>query len=149
MRWPAQVKAGSKWDQPVCQTDLLATFSEMLEQPLPDAAGEDSFSFFAAMMGQQSESPRTPMIHHSSGGDFAIRDGKWKLVMEGGKQKRALFDIESDPSEKQNVIGQHPEVTKQLVAKITKIIRSGRSTKGEPQANDTGWWQNLTWMEKW
>ena len=149
VRWPARVKAGSKWDQPVCQTDLLATFSEMLQQPLPDTAGEDSFSFFSALMGQQSDSVRTPMIHHSSGGDFAIRDGKWKLVMEGGKQKRALFDLESDPREKKNVLDEHPEVAEKLVAEISEIIRSGRSTMGEPQPNDTGWWGNLTWMEKW
>ena len=149
VRWPAKVKADGKYDQPVCQTDLLATFSEMLEQPLPDTAGEDSVSFFPALMGKPTDSIRAPMIHHSSGGDFAIRAGKWKLVMEGTKQKRALFDIESDPSEKKNVIGKHPDVTQRLVAHITNIIRNGRSTEGEPQPNDTGWWSNLVWMEKW
>ena len=149
VRWPRRIKGGSRWDQPVCQTDFLATFAEMLKEPLPETAGEDSCSFFSVLTKQQSEFPRAPMIHHSSGGDFAIRAGKWKLVMEGTRQKRALFDLESDPREEQNVIGKHPEVTQQLVAKITKIIRSGRSTQGAPQANDTRWWENLVWMEKW
>jgi arylsulfatase A len=149
IRWPAKVEAGSKFEQPVCQTDLLATLCEMLEQPLPDSAGEDSFSFFGPLTGTPATSARTPIIHHSSGGGFAIRDGKWKLVMEDGRQKRELYDLASDPRERRNVIGQHPEVSEQLVAKITTIVQSGRSTAGEPQPNDTGWWSNLSWMEKW
>jgi arylsulfatase A len=36
IRWPAQVKAGSKWNRPVCQTDLLATVAEMLGKRLPE-----------------------------------------------------------------------------------------------------------------
>ncbi len=149
VRWPAKVKPGSKWNQPVCQTDLLATLSEMLGQTLPDSAGEDSASFFPALTDAQTDALRVPMIHHSSGGGFAIRAGKWKLVMEAGRQQRALYDIDSDPSEKNNVIGNYPDVTERLVARITKIIRSGRSTAGEPQPNDTQWWSDLVWMEKW
>ena len=149
VRWPGVVEAGSKYEQPVCQTDLLATLSEMLNQRLPHSAGEDSFSFFGPLTGKQSDSDRPPIIHHSVGGRFAIRDGKWKLVMEGGSQKRELYDIQSDPRERKNLIGKHPDVTEKLVAKITKIILNGRSTKGEPQPNDTGWWSNLVWMKKW
>ena len=121
----------------------------MSAQPLPDSAGEDSVSFYQALLGQSAETNRAPMIHHSSGGDFAIRDGKWKLVMESGKKKRELYDIESDPRERKNVIDQHPDVSKQLLEMLTQVVRSGRSTEGEPQPNDTGWWKNLTWMEKW
>ena len=121
----------------------------MLEQPLPDTAGEDSVSFYSALLGKPTDSPRPPIIHHSSNGDFAIRSGKWKLLMEGTKQKRALFDLESDPSEEKNLIGEHPDVTSRLVAKITNIVRHGRTTEGEGQPNDTDWWENLVWMEKW
>lgn len=149
VRWPAKVKAGSQWDQPVCQTDLLATFCEMLDSSLPEDAGEDSFSFYCSLVGRQAKGPRPPMIHHSFIGDFAIRDGKWKLVMEGKKQKRALYDLESDPSEKNDVLQNHPDVTEKLVAQITEIVSSGRSTEGAPQPNDTPWWENLVWMEKW
>ena len=121
----------------------------MLGQPLPDSAGEDSVSFYSVLLGQSPSSDRAPIIHHSIGGDFAIRDGQWKLVMETGKKERELYNIESDPSEKKDVIDQHPDIANQLVEKINKIILDGRSTEGKPQPNDTGWWKNLRWMEKW
>jgi len=149
VRWPAKVKAGSKFDQPICQTDLLATLSDILEQPLPDSAGEDSFSFFPALVEQHADSIRPPVIHHGVSGRFAIRDGKWKLVLEDKRRKRELYDISSDPRERKNLIAEHPDVAEELLTKITNIVRDGRSTQGEPQPNDTPWWSDLTWMEKW
>jgi arylsulfatase A len=89
------------------------------------------------------------MIHHSMQGGFAVRDGKWKLVMEQGRrQKRELYDLESDPSETTNVIADHKDVEARLVSSISKIIRNGRTTAGAPQPNDTPWWDDLGWMDK-
>ena len=149
VRWPAKVKGGSVCDRPICQTDLLSTFAEMSGKSLPDTAGEDSASFYPMLIGEPVETNRVPMIHHGVNGRFAIRDGKWKLVMEKGKHKRELYDLESDPREKRNVIEKHPSVTNSLVDQISQIIRNGRSTAGEAQPNDTGWWDSLGWMEKW
>lgn len=149
VRWPAKVTGGSVCDQPVCQTDLLATFAEMSGQKLPDSAGEDSASFYPILTGQSTETNRVPMIHHGIRGRFAIRDGKWKLLMEKGRHKRELYDLESDPSEKHNVLDEHASVANQLVEQISQIVRNGRSTPGQPQPNDTGWWDSLGWMEKW
>lgn len=153
LRWPARVKAGSTCDTAVCQTDLLATLGEIVGQKLPDSAGEDSFSFLPALdaptSGTASANDRPPIIHHSAQGGFAVRDGKWKLVMESKRQKRELYDLSVDPGETKNVITDHPDVATELVAKISKIIGDGRSTAGTPQPNDTGWWSDLVWMKKW
>ena len=87
VRWPAQVKAGSVWVDPVCQTDVLATFADIVGAKLPADAAEDSVSFHAALTGK-AQPPRLPLIHHASNGRFAVREGKWKLVMEHGKTQR-------------------------------------------------------------
>jgi len=39
-RWPGKVKANSTNDQLVCLTDLMATCSEILKQPLPETCGQ-------------------------------------------------------------------------------------------------------------
>lgn len=148
VRWPAKVPGGSIHNQPVCQTDLLATLAEMLGHPLADNAGEDSFSFYTGLLGGEQTSQRPPLIHHSAQGGFAIRSGKWKLVLERGRQKRELYDLENDPSETKNVIAKHPTVASELVDAISAIVRDGRSTEGAPQKNDTPWWDHLEWMEK-
>lgn len=149
VRWPARVSAGSQCTSPVCQTDLLATVADIVGADLPDSAGEDSVSFYGPLTGDPANVSRAPIIHHSAGGGFAIREGKWKLVMESGRQQRELYDLSVDPSETNNLLDRHPEVASDLVAKISHIIRSGRSSKGTPQANDTAWWSNLEWMEPW
>jgi len=151
IRWPAVVKAGSKWSQPVCQTDLLATFAQMTGQSLPANAGEDSLSFYAVLKGarENSVAPRVAMVHHGMQGRFALRARQWKLVMEDARRgKRELYDLSKDPSEATNVIARHPDVAARLVAKLTSIVRNGRSSIGPVQKNDTPPWKELIWMRE-
>ena len=164
MRWPAAIKAGSRCDEPVSQTDLLATFADMLGVELPDNAGEDSYSVLPAMRGQDYPKPlRGPLIHHSASGYFAIRDGRWKLNMlrgsggslapklvepKPGELPFELYDLRADIREEHNVAAKHPDVVKRLKERITGIISTGRTTEGKPQPNDRLWWKQLTWMEE-
>ena len=148
IRWPAGVaKPGRSYDGPVCQTDLLATFAELLGAKLPAAAGEDSQSFLQVLK-EDTTLERVPMIHHSSSGGFAIREGRWKLVMEAKKSQRELYDLASDPGESNNVIAEYPEVAKRLRQTLTRIVVNGRSTPGDPVSNDTGYWSDLSWMNE-
>ena len=148
VRWPAKVKAGSKWDRPVCQTDLLATFAEMLGTKLPDNAGEDSVSFYRALTGQPAPE-RLAMIHHGVQGRYAVREGKWKLIMEDGRKsaKRELYDLKADPGETTNLIAKYPALAKRLAKRITEIVENGRTTPGQSQKNDTPLWDDLVWMQ--
>ena len=146
VRWPNKVAPGTIHDGPICQTDLLATLAEMLGQPLPDNAGEDSISFYSALLDPATSTLRGPIIHHSAQGGFAIRDGRWKLIMEHGKQSQELYDLASDPSETKNVRDDHPDVVAQLTDRITQIVRRGRTSEGSDQMNDQTWWDDLTWM---
>jgi arylsulfatase A len=150
VRWPAKVEGGREINGTVCQTDLLATFAEMLGTNLPNEAGEDSVSFYSSIIDPKAEvSPRPPLIMHGANGRFAIRDGKWKLVMETKKknEKRELYDLSVDPGEAKNVLSDNPEVEKRLVAAITKIVEDGRSTPGETKGNDTPNWDDLVWIK--
>lgn len=150
VRWPAKVRAGVICDQPICQTDLLATLADVTDQSLPANAGEDSVSFHDLLIDQGAEFDRAPIIHHSASGGFAIRDGDWKLVMEtkAKKQERELYDLATDPGETQNVIDQNPAVANRLADTISDIVRQGRSTPGPSQENDTPWWDDLVWMDR-
>lgn len=150
IRWPAGiVQPGRSWDRQVGQTDLLATLAEMLGTQLPPQAGEDSESFYAALRKPTAVMERAPIINHSSGGNFAIRKGDWKLVMPHKKKDtRELYNLAADPAEQKNVIKDAPEIAEQLEKQITDIICNGRTTPGTPQSNDTGWWKDLVWIPK-
>ncbi len=146
VRWPAKVKAGVVVDQTFGQIDLLATFAEIIGAKLPDNAGEDSVSFYPLLTGTPPATNRPTLIHHAGNGRFAVREAQWKLVMEHASDERELYDMTTDPSEKNNVIAQHPDIAAHLAEQITAIVRTGRTTPGAAQANDTGWWPDLAWI---
>ena len=146
VRWPARIPAGKQYHQPVSQTDLLATFADILGQSIPDNAGEDSVSLLAVFENPDISQAHPPIIHHSINGRYAIRDGDWKLIMPHGKLTRELYNLKEDPSEENNRFGQHAEIEKRLEAGITAIVQNGRTSPGVPQSNDVPWWPDLTWI---
>ncbi|MDP0491877.1 MAG: arylsulfatase [Verrucomicrobiota bacterium JB023] len=148
VRWPAGIdRPGRSWDQPICQTDLLATCAEMLGVDLDEQSGEDSVSFYEVLRDESAAPERLPLIHHSFSGRFAIRDGEWKLIMPHEGSGYELYHLASDPTESQNVYGANARLAALLEDKITEIVTSGRTTPGEAVGNDTGWWDDLEWIE--
>jgi arylsulfatase A len=95
-----------------------------------------------------AEHRRAPLINHSSRGRFAVTDGNWKLVLPHGKNTVELYNLASDPAEEHNVAAMHSELIVGLQKKATNIVLNGRSTPGVVQANDTGYWPDLTWIKK-
>ncbi|MBU2886173.1 arylsulfatase [Gilvimarinus agarilyticus] len=159
VRWPEGIdNPGRDWDKPVGQVDLLATFSELVNFPLPDDGGEDSQSFASLLTNAKADYERVPLVQ-SAYGRFSITEGDWKLIMPGDgivnkefpsrsipATELELYNLKQDPAETNNVVKQHPKIVASLHNQLTEIVVSGRSTPGKPQANDTGYWPELTWM---
>lgn len=145
--WPNVVEAGGETDELVCLTDLLQTCAHIIDQPLPKGNGGDSISMLPVLKGNTSE--RTEVIHHSISGMYAIRSGKWKLVLGQGSggfhvfadkpQKIGiptqgkeivdgmpgqLYHMENDPQETNNVYVEHPEIVNALTAILIDTIKA-------------------------
>ena len=152
VRWPGQVRPGTRCDQLLCLTDLLATCADLLKAELPSEAGVDSVSFLPALRGTADKPLREAVVHHSINGSFAIRRGNWKLALcadSGGwssprpnsAEARGLpdvqlYDLASDIGEQHNVQAQHPDVVASLTALLEEYVADGRSTPGPVQSND-------------
>ncbi len=147
--WPAVVKADSRCDVPCNLNDLYATCAALVGEKVAENAGEDSFNMLPLLEGKLKDYSRNGMVHHDFSGRFAFRDGKWKLRFHKLPSKYALYDLEADPSEKNNLYKSHPEVVERLKAELTEIVENGRSTPGAPQKNDgPDWWEQLVWIEQ-
>ncbi|WP_411845928.1 sulfatase-like hydrolase/transferase [Roseibacillus persicicus] len=148
VRWPAGIAGpGRSYDGLVGQLDFLATLAELMGVQLPDDAGEDSQSFARVLLDPDAERTRVPLINHGcADARYAITDGPWKLILPGEKTSMELYNLAQDPDESDNLVEAHPERVRELTDKITQIIVNGRSTPGSPQPNDTGYWEDLTWL---
>ncbi len=144
VRWPGKVKAGSRSDETICLTDLLATCASIVGTELPNDAGEDSFTLLPALLGSRLEGPlREATVHHSGDGTFAIRKGKWKLELGPGsggwsaptnavaKEQHLppiqLYNLELDIAETINVFEEHRDVVSELTVLLDKYKTDGRS----------------------
>jgi arylsulfatase A-like enzyme len=144
IRWPGKVAAASHCGQMVCLNDFMATFADIDGATLPEDAAEDSMSLLPLLHGRD-QAVRDTLVHHSINGNFAIREGMWKLILcpgsggwSGGPESPAvqLYDLSQDAAEKTNLEAKHPEIVRRLTAKLEKIVADGRSTPGPEQKND-------------
>lgn len=139
-RWPGHIARGSQCDEPICLTDLFATSAEIVGVELRTEEAEDSVSLLPMLRGED-RSRGVPVVHHSAGGMFAIRDGRWKLVLgngSGGREKPRgesfgrpymLFDLSIDIAEKIDQAQEHPDVVARLSRQFRDIQQSGRSVE--------------------
>lgn len=147
VRWPKGIKApGRRWNKVVGQVDLMATFAELIGAKLPDSAGEDSQSFASVLFDKNADYDRHPLITHGNNRRYAITDQEWKLVMPSNNKSAELYNLKKDRSETENMASSHPDKVKALTQRMNTIIKLGRTTPGIQQANDTGYWKDLTWM---
>ena len=133
IRLPNAKHAGKRVTQVVGLIDLMATLSEHLAIPLPKTAGPDSYSFAPLLEDPSNTWKRPPLICHSAGGMFAIRDGQWKLIAGNGSGGReqpkgtpfaepwVLVNLEHDPAESSNLAESHTEVMNRLKNQLTEI----------------------------
>ena len=142
-RWPGHIAPGTKSDALVSLTDLMATFVKITGASVADEIGEDSFDFSTALLEKTpGKLPRESMIQHAGDGTFAIRKGEWKLILgkgSGGLSKVAgiegptvktpgqLYNLATDPYEKNNLYSQHPEVVRELSALLETHRALGHS----------------------
>ncbi|MCS7469366.1 arylsulfatase [Stieleria sp. ICT_E10.1] len=152
VRWPGKVKPGSRTEHLIGQIDFLATAAEITGATIPFDGAEDSVSFLQTLLGQAQQPPRQSIISQSIGGQFAIRDGDWKLCLcpgSGGWSSprpgrydpssmppMQLYDLAADPGEQNNLVAEHPGRVKKMKAMLRKAIDDGRTTPGEKLAND-------------
>ncbi len=162
--WSDRVKEAFETDEIICTTDFMATAAEIAGTPLPDHAGEDSYSFLPVLLREDYQQPlREATVHHSIEGRFAIRQGDWKLILWPGSggwsfprtpeelqdlPSMQLYNLSKDPSEKKNIVREHPEKVQALKALLRKYVVEGRSTPGPSQKNDgPESWAQLNWMD--
>jgi arylsulfatase A-like enzyme len=163
VRWQKRVAAGSTSDQLLCLNDVFATCADLLDEPLPKNAAEDSFSFLPTILGKATvtngDNVRANLVHHSDNGEFAYREGDWKIVfkkpgpnLDTSRGKPAvveLYNLADDIGETKDLAEQHPEVVERLTENLRSVVDRGRSRPGPAASNDAQVRFDVIQTERW
>jgi arylsulfatase A-like enzyme len=125
--WPGRIPEGTSSDEVTTMMDLLPTFAGLAGAQLPKDRvidGKDIWPILAAKEG--AKSPHEAFYYYYMSQLHAVRAGKWKLhlplknkLVRPGRRRsgeRALYDLDNDIGEKNNVANDHPDVVQQLSA---------------------------------
>jgi arylsulfatase A-like enzyme len=137
----------------------MATCAAITGARLPNDAAEDSFNILPVLLGEAKNPVRDFTLHQTMSLALAIRKGDWKYLDHKGsggnnyarnKNLKALvlpekapdapgqlYNLAKDPGEKNNLYHQHPEIVKELKAKLEEFKTSGRSAPITPPSDNT------------
>lgn len=151
--WPGSIPAGRVSDEPVSEVDLLPTIARLAGSSLPPDRKIDGKDVLPLLRGEPgAKSPHDALYFYLDDELQAVRSGKWKLHFPhsykhvengpGGKPVDstlkiglALFDLDADIGETNDVAAAHPDVVARLTA-LADVIRpdigdSLTNTKGQ------------------
>lgn len=122
--WPGVIEQGAQSSRIVSNTDMVATFADLIGEKLPRNAAEDSYSILDALYQKEAAKPvREVIVGRPDKTDLYIRKGDWKLIGTD-----LLYNLATDPSEQNNVYNNNKEIAMELLSLLEQYKTEGRST---------------------
>ncbi len=131
VHWPKALPAGTVYDQPVIQLDVLPTVLAAAGVKADPSWKLDGVNLLPYLKREVSGAPHDA-LYWRLGAQTAIRRGDWKLVRydrtvdepgvvsEAGARARVteerLYNLAQDPGEKNDLASAHPDKVKELHA---------------------------------
>ena len=118
IQWPGKVKAGSSSDLVSATIDMMPTLCELLKIAPPKDI--DGVSILPTLLGNHKQQQQHKYLYFEFpeyGGQQAVRMNNWKAVrldIKKGNMKIALYDLNKDVKEENDVSGQHPDIVRQM-----------------------------------
>lgn len=125
------ISKGKVSDALIGQIDFIASFSKLLNQTVPTGEARDSKDIWSALSGK-SNMARESLIQDASG--LAIVKGTWKYIEPnnasayneltntelGNSSEPQLYNLATDPGEKENLAKKNPSKLKELELLLKK-----------------------------
>lgn len=124
VRWDRVVKPGTLSDHQSAFWDFMPTVCEITGLPVPKKT--DGISMLPTLTGKGSQKTHDYLyfeFHERGGRQCLITRDNWKIVrlnINKGKQTVELYNLNEDPSEKNNVLNKYPALAKKLLEKMRK-----------------------------
>jgi len=116
IEWPAVIEGGASTDFPAVTSDYLPTIVDIIGAELGDKRPIDGVSLYSTFRGKTSE--RSKAIGFESKGQLALSDNRFKLIRPKPDAKWELYDLISDPSEKNDLAVSKPDVVSEMSKRL-------------------------------
>ena len=121
--WPGTIPARTTCDEVATSMDLLPTFAELADAPLPSDRILDGRSILPLLRNDPgAKSPHAAFFYYGGPTLKAVRSGPWKLFADG-----RLYNLIDDIGESKDVASEHPDV----VARLSEHLEPARAELGD------------------
>ncbi len=108
VRWPGHIRPGIQVREIAAAIDLLPTLAELANVPLISQRPLDGTSVAPLLLTDASDWPNREIVTHWNG-RVSVRNSRYRLDHQG-----ALFDMQLDPGQRQDVAAKWPDVVLRL-----------------------------------
>lgn len=127
--WPGHIKPNTVSHALLSHTDYARSLAAITGVEVPEGACQDSQELSYVILGE-SENGRVSLPEESAWGPWGYRKGNWKFI-EGanygkGMEGPYLFDLTTDPTERENLAERYPEKVKEIQAEIKALRRKNK-----------------------
>ena len=111
--YPDSLVGGQKYEGRVSNLDIFSTIGALSGAAMPTDRKMDGANLLPFLSGVQEGEPARPLFSKSDTYSFLIKDG-WKLQVDEQQEKTWLFDLNTDPTEQNNLVGVEVDKLKEL-----------------------------------
>lgn len=134
VRWPGQIAPGQVSDEVVTAMDLYPTLAAAGGAQVPTDRVIDGRDISDTWTGGGT-SPHDAFYFYRGNDLEAVRSGRWKLhLAKRGDEHRALYDLDADIGETDDLIDAHPDV----VARLDSYAERARESLGDERLGRVG-----------
>lgn len=116
-KWPARIPGGSRYDAPVQHFDVMPTAVAAAGATLPTDRPIDGRDLLPFVRGESAGVPHRKLFWRSGASQSALIDG-WKLNLSNPPGRAWLFDLRTDPNEKNDLAAAEPAKVAEMRAEI-------------------------------
>lgn len=121
MRWTGELPAGKRLGASVRLFDVMPTILELLGARVPTEL--QAASLLPVITGAEDDRIALGEAVKEAPSTKALVIGKWKVLTDLDTGDTQLFDLDADPSEQQDLAGEHPDRAKAMAAHVKSLVK--------------------------
>ena len=107
-KWPREIDAGTSFTPVVHHNDIFQTIAAAGKADTPKDRKLDGFNFIPFVKGEKNGKIHQTIFWRQGHQQTVLNNG-WKLIRTNNENQKWLFNLNEDPTEKNNLVKNYPD----------------------------------------